>query len=194
MVRRGAVLHARAAHHRCRARLRPHHERDRRRADRLVRHRHALLRHAQGAPGAAQPGRRESGRHHLPHRGARRRPGQGAPARPGVGRRHLQGALRVPLGGPVQPGPRPGHGAGLPRRNPARRGGQGRALLLHVRTQVLLDEDHPGRARVCGCARPGLHGRGRGGAAREGGRIPRARRRDLRGRGGQPHALNRSDH
>ena len=32
MVRRGAVLHARPAHHRHRARLRPHHVRDRRRA------------------------------------------------------------------------------------------------------------------------------------------------------------------
>ena len=37
-VRRSAVLHARAAHHRHRARLRPHHQRHRRRDDRLVRH------------------------------------------------------------------------------------------------------------------------------------------------------------
>ena len=51
---RGAVLHARAARHRHRARLRPHHERDRRGDDRLVRHRDALLRHAEGAPRPAR--------------------------------------------------------------------------------------------------------------------------------------------
>ncbi len=36
----------------------------------------------------------------------------------------------------------------LPRRNPAQGIGQGRALLLHVRPAFLLDEDHPGRARL----------------------------------------------
>ena len=54
VVRRGAVLHARPAHHRHRARLRPHHVGDRRRDDRLVRHRDALLRHAEGAPRPAR--------------------------------------------------------------------------------------------------------------------------------------------
>jgi phosphomethylpyrimidine synthase len=49
----------------------------RRRHDRLVRHRHALLRHAQGAPGAPQPRRRQGRRHHLPHRRPRRRSRQG---------------------------------------------------------------------------------------------------------------------
>ena len=77
-VRRGPVLHAGAAHHRHRAGLRPHHLRHRRRHDRLVRHRHALLRDAEGAPGAAQPRRRQGGRDHLPHRRARGRPGQGS--------------------------------------------------------------------------------------------------------------------
>ena len=48
-VRRGAVLYAGAADHRHRAGLRPHHLRHRRRHDRLVRLRHALLRHAEGA-------------------------------------------------------------------------------------------------------------------------------------------------
>ena len=81
VVRRGAVLHARPAHHRHRAGLRPHHQRDRRRDDRLVRHRHALLRHAQGAPRPAEPRRREGGRHRLQDRGPRRRPGQGPPRR-----------------------------------------------------------------------------------------------------------------
>ena len=41
--------------------LRPHHQRHRGRAYRLVRHGHALLRHAQGASGAPGPGRREAG-------------------------------------------------------------------------------------------------------------------------------------
>ena len=45
-MRRGAVLYAGTAHHRHRAGLRPHHVGHRRRHDRLVRHRHALLRDA----------------------------------------------------------------------------------------------------------------------------------------------------
>ena len=78
-----------------------------------------------------------------------------------------QGALRVPLGGPVQPGARPGHRAGLSRRDAAGRGGQGGALLLHVRAEVLLHADHAGCAGVR---------RGDGG---QGPRIPRAGERDL---------------
>ena len=54
VVRRGAVLHARAADDRHRARLRPHHVGDRRGDDRLVRHGDALLRHAEGAPRPAR--------------------------------------------------------------------------------------------------------------------------------------------
>ena len=50
----GALLHARAADHRHRAGLRPHHLRNRSRHDRLVRLRHALLRHAQGTPRPAE--------------------------------------------------------------------------------------------------------------------------------------------
>ena len=129
-VRRGAVLHAGPAHHRHRAGLRPHHLGHRRRHDRLVRHRHALLRHAQGAPGAPQPRRRQGRRHHLPHRRPRRRPRQGPPGRAAARRRPRQGPLRVPLGGPVQPLPRPRHGARVPRRDAAQGGPQGRPLLL----------------------------------------------------------------
>ena len=52
-MRRGAVLYARAARHRHRAGLRPHHVCHWGGHDRLVRHRHALLRHAEGASRAA---------------------------------------------------------------------------------------------------------------------------------------------
>ena len=47
------------------------------------------------------------------------------------------------------------HGARLPRRDAAQGGAQGRALLLDVRAEVLLDEDHPGRARLRGDAERG---------------------------------------
>ena len=74
---RGALLHAGAAHHGHRARLRPHHHRHRRRDDRLVRLRDALLRHAQGTPGPARPRGREGRRHRLQDRRARGGPRQG---------------------------------------------------------------------------------------------------------------------
>ena len=35
-----------------------------------------------------------------------------------------------------------------PRRDAAQGGAQGRAFLLHVRAEILLHEDHPGRARL----------------------------------------------
>ena len=78
-VRRGAVLHLGPAHHRHRAGLRPHHLGHRRRHDRLVRLRHALLRDAEGAPRPAEPRRRQGGRHHLQDLGARLRRRQGPP-------------------------------------------------------------------------------------------------------------------
>ena len=53
---RSAVLHAGAAHHRHRTRLRSHHQRDRRGDDRLVRDCDAVLRHAQGASRPAGQG------------------------------------------------------------------------------------------------------------------------------------------
>ena len=76
-VRRGAVLHARPADHRHRAGLRPHHQRDRRGDDRLVRHRDALLRDAEGTPRPAEQAGRARRHHGLQDRRARRRPGQG---------------------------------------------------------------------------------------------------------------------
>ncbi len=94
--------------------LRPHHIGDWCGDDRLVRHRHALLRHAEGASRSSQPRRREGGRHRLQDRGARRRPGQG-PSGCGLARqRAVRGALRFPLGGSVQPVARSGNGARLP--------------------------------------------------------------------------------
>ena len=60
-------------------RLRPHHQRHRCRHDRLVRHRHAVLRDTQRAPGPARPRRRQSRHHHLQNRRPRGRRGQGPP-------------------------------------------------------------------------------------------------------------------
>jgi hypothetical protein len=68
-----------AADHRHRAGLRPHHLGHRRGHDRLVRLRHALLRHAEGASRPARPRRRQGRRHHLQDRRARRRSRQGPP-------------------------------------------------------------------------------------------------------------------
>ncbi|MNM95420.1 hypothetical protein D3C81_1078630 [compost metagenome] len=146
VLRRGAVLHPRPTDHRHRAGLRPHHLGHWCGDDRLVRLRHALLRHAEGAPGPAEQGRRQDRHHHLQDRRACRRPCQGPPGRANSRQCVVQGALRVPLGRPVQPGPGPGHCPCLPRRDPAEGIGQGRALLLDVRAEVLLDEDHPGSA------------------------------------------------
>ena len=151
------------AHHRHRARLRPHHLGHRRRHDRLVRHRHALLRDAEGASRPARPRRRQGGRDRLQDRRPRRRPRQGPPGRAGPRRRAFARPLRVPLGGPVQPLARPRHRARIPRRDAAQGGPQGRPLLLHVRAEVLLHEDHPGRARLRRDAqRAGAGGRGGG--------------------------------
>jgi hypothetical protein len=110
-VPRGALLHPGPADHRHRARLRPHHLGHRRRQHRLVRHRDAVLRDAQGAPRPARQGRRQGRHHHLQDRGARGRPGQGPSGRADPRQRAVQGALRIPLGRPVQPRPRPGQGA-----------------------------------------------------------------------------------
>ena len=84
MVRRSAVLHARTAHHRHRAGLRPHHVGHRRCDDRLVRHGDALLRDAEGTPRPAEQGRREDRHHHVQARRARRRSGEGPSGRAGA--------------------------------------------------------------------------------------------------------------
>ena len=101
--------------------------------------------------------------------------GQGPSRRAGARQRTEQGALRIPLGRPVQSRPRSGEGQGIPRRNAAQGCAQVRALLLHVRPEVLLDEDHAGRTRL---RRRTWRGRNRGDRrrhGREGRRIPRGR-------------------
>ena len=83
-----------------------------------------------------------------------------------------QGALRVPLGGPVQPRPRSGQGARVPRRDAAPGRRQARALLLDVRPAFLLDEDHAGCPRV---RREAGHRRGRRDREGDGGEGRRVR-------------------
>src|SRR6185436_14894121 len=73
-----------------------------------------------------------------------------------------QGPLRVPLGGPVQPLARPGYGALHARRDAAQGRPQGRALLLHVRPQVLLDGDYAAGAGLRGEAERARRGAGQG--------------------------------
>ncbi len=137
------------ARHRHRAGLRPHHLRHRRRHDRLVRHRHALLRHAEGASRPAGQKRRQGRRHRLQDRGACRRPRQG-PSRRAIARRCVKPrALRLPLERPIQSLARSRHRAQIPRRDAAQGRAQSGALLLDVRAEVLLDEDHGGCAGVC---------------------------------------------
>ncbi len=84
---RSAVLHARAADHRYRAGLRPHHERDRRGDDRLVRHRDAVLRDAEGTSRPAEQAGRARRHHHLQDRRARGRSRQGPSGRAGARQR-----------------------------------------------------------------------------------------------------------
>ena len=89
----------------------------------------------------------------------------------------VEGALRVPLGRSVQPRPRSGKGQGIPRRDPAEGGAQDRPLLLDVRPEILLDEDHPGRARLRQGARTRRRRRARRGHGRKGRRVPQLGRR-----------------
>ena len=169
-LQRGAVLHARAARDRHRAGLRSHHERDRRRDDRLV-----------SAPRCSATSRRKS-ISGLPNKKDVKDGviaykiaahaadlAKGHPRARALGRRALEGALRVSLGGSVRSLARSRDGARVPRRNAAGAGREGRALLLDVRTALLLDEDHARSARVR--------------RARHGGEVARVRgagRRSLR--------------
>ena len=128
------------AGHRYRARLRSHHQRHRRGHDRLVRRVHALLRHAQGTSGTAQPRRRQGRHHRLQDRRSRRRYRAPPPRRARSRRRPFARPLPLRLEGTVRPLARPRDRPQHARRDPARGRLQGRALLLHVRTEVLLHE------------------------------------------------------
>ncbi len=112
---RGALLHPRPADHGHRPRLRPHHLRHRRGQHRLVRHRHALLCHAQGASGPTRQTGRARRHRHLQDRRSRCGSRQGAARRADSGQCAVQGPLRVPLGGPVQPLARSRARARIPR-------------------------------------------------------------------------------
>ena len=93
-------------------------------------------------------------------------------------RRAVARALRVSLAGSVQPVAGSGDGARLPRRDAAGAGGEGRALLLDVRSALLLDEDHAGRARLRrGAGHRARRRRSRRGCAR---RRPRSASRGRR--------------
>ena len=73
---------------------------------------------------------------------------KGHPQGPGLGRRVVEGAVRVPVARSVQPGARSGDRPRVPRRDAAGRRRQGRALLLDVRAEVLLDGDYQPGPRV----------------------------------------------
>ena len=88
---------------------------------------------------------------------------KGHPSGAAPRRRRQPRPLRLPVEGPVQPVARPRNRAQIPRRDAAGRRRQDRALLLDVRPEVLLDEDHAGGAGLCGEAECGRDARGRGG-------------------------------
>ena len=90
---RSAVLHAGTADHGYRSRLRPHHQRHRRRDDRLVRHGDALLRHAQRAPRSAESEGCQRRRDCVQDCRARSRSGQRPSRRAGTGQCAEQSAI-----------------------------------------------------------------------------------------------------
>ena len=73
---------------------------------------------------------------------------KGHPAAQAARRRAQPRPLRIPLARPVQPVARPRHRRAISRPDPAGGRRQDRPLLLDVRPQILLDEDHPGSPRV----------------------------------------------
>ena len=99
--------------------------------------------------GLARPRRRQGRRHCLQDRRACLGSGQGPSGGADPRRRALARAFRFPLDRPVQPFARSRHRARVPRRDVAEGRAQGCAFLLDVRTEILLDEDHPGRAGLC---------------------------------------------
>jgi hypothetical protein len=94
-------------------------------------------------------------------RRACRRPREGASACAGVGRCAVEGTIRIPLAGSVQSGDGPRHRARVSRRNAAGRWCEGRALLLDVRTEVLLDGTDPADSRCWDAGEVGRVQKGR---------------------------------
>src|SRR4029077_18010672 len=135
-------LYAGTAGHRHRARLRPHHQCNRRGDHRPSRDGDAVLRHPQGAPGAARPQGRQGRRHRLQDRGARSRSREGPSPRTGARRRVVEGAVRVSLARSIRAVTGSRHRARIPRRDTSRRTRPDGTLLLDVRAEVLLDADH----------------------------------------------------
>ena len=164
------------ARDRHRAGVRPHHQRHRRGADRVVRHRDALLRHAQGTSRPARPRRREGRRDHLQAGGPCGGSGQGASRVTDARRCAQPGALRIPLARPVQPQPRSRHGGGISRPDPAGGRREIGAFLFDVRAEILLDADQPGSARFRRQAEPDRRRLPRGG------KMGRGHRRRQQGR------------
>jgi len=129
------------AHHRHRPRLRPHHQRHRRGHDRLVRHRHALLRHPKEHLG-------------LPTRTTSRKassPTSWRPTPPTWPRAipaRRSGITHCPRRASNSAGTTSSTSASTRTRRansttrPCPRNPQGRSLLLHVRAAFLFHEDH----------------------------------------------------
>ena len=79
---------------------------------------------------------------------------KGHPRAQGVGRRAVEGAVRFPMGGPVQSGDGSRNRPRLSRRDASGGRRQGGALLLDVRSKVLLDGIDAAGARVRGQPTP----------------------------------------
>ena len=123
------------AHDRRRARLRSHHLGDRRGDDRQAERRCSATsrRKSISACRIATTSKRGV---IASDRGARGRLGERTSTRKRAGRA-VEGAVRVPVGGPVQSVARSGDRAGVPRRNPARRRRQAGPFLFDVWAEIL---------------------------------------------------------
>ena len=139
--------------------------RDRRRDDRLVRHRDALLRDAEGAPRAARSRRRARRRHRLQDRRARGRPREGpSRARSSATTRCRKARFEFRWEDQFHLSLDPDTAKDFHDETLAGAGREGRALLLDVRAEVLLDEDHRRKsARVAESGRGGQERRVRRG-------------------------------
>ena len=133
-----------------RARLRPHHLRHRRGDDRLVRHRDALLRDAEGASRAC-PTATTSRIGVITYKIAAHAAdlAKGHPgARSCATTRSRRARFEFRWRDQFNLVARPRDGGEVPRPDAAGRRRQARAFLLDVRTEILLDEDHPGDPRA----------------------------------------------